>query len=443
MASLSTDAQAAAAAAAAEAAASSALEDEIAKAVKEGKGWKEGEREAYLKKVSEEDHPMFAESIEDMDPGVVKAFQDLTYEDETPLSLGEHFKQMGNDRFKRGKKNAMYYRHAQQAYTEGLRNVRLGDGSPELNAIAAALLANRAAANLALKNYGSCRKDCDEALALDPGNVKCIYRKAKAELLLRRHGDALEACEEGLKIDPSNADFLKIKKECDRALKAAEDAAAALRREKEERLERLAAVWDECESAGVKLGPSGFDESNHEQRNAFLPLADDEGGVIWPVLLLYPQYGQSDLIQAFRDADMLADHLAAAFPEEGPAAPWDTSFEYRCSELVIYLPLRPVEPSASVFDWVAEFERMEAEKISGEEEKSRRSKERKAAAAAAAARPQRWARIHPGCTLLRILSCESHVVAGATPTLLVFPKDGQSHRDFLRDSGGRIVNLDP
>lgn len=63
MASLSTEADAAAAAAA-EAAGSSALEDEIAKAVEEGKGWKEGEREAYLKKVSEEDHPMFAENIE-------------------------------------------------------------------------------------------------------------------------------------------------------------------------------------------------------------------------------------------------------------------------------------------------------------------------------------------------------------------------------------------
>lgn len=43
---------------------SSALDDEIAKSVAAGKGWKEGEREAYLKKVSEEDHPMFAESIE-------------------------------------------------------------------------------------------------------------------------------------------------------------------------------------------------------------------------------------------------------------------------------------------------------------------------------------------------------------------------------------------
>lgn len=44
---------------------------------------------------------------------------------------------------------------------------------------------------------------------------------------------------------------------------------------------------------------------------------------------------------------------------------------------------------------------------------------------------------------MRILSYEDHVVAGATPTLLVFPKDGQSHRDFVRDSGGRIVTLDP
>lgn len=47
-----------------EGAGSSALDDEIAKSVAAGKGWKEGEREAYLKKISEEDHPMFAESIE-------------------------------------------------------------------------------------------------------------------------------------------------------------------------------------------------------------------------------------------------------------------------------------------------------------------------------------------------------------------------------------------
>lgn len=54
-----------------------------------------------------------------------------------------------------------------------------------------------------------------------------------------------------------------------------------------------------------------------------------QGVVVWPVLLLYPQYGQSDMVQAFRDRDMIAEHLAMAFPEEGPPAPWDESFEYR------------------------------------------------------------------------------------------------------------------
>lgn len=57
-----------------------------------------------------------------MDPDMVKAFQDLTYEDEEPLSLGEHFKKLGNDRFARGRKNPMYYKNAEQVWrVEGER----------------------------------------------------------------------------------------------------------------------------------------------------------------------------------------------------------------------------------------------------------------------------------------------------------------------------------
>lgn len=43
----------------------------------------------------------------------------------------------------------------------------------------------------------------------------------------------------------------------------------------------------------------------------------------------------------------------------------------RCSELEVYLPLRPVEPSRSVFEWVKEFEKMEASKITGEDTERR------------------------------------------------------------------------
>jgi len=58
--------------------------------------------------------------------------------------------------------------------------------------------------------------------------------------------------------------------------------------------------------------------------------------------------------------------------QQPPPSPPPQQIVRRCSELVVYLPLRPVEPSASVFEWVAEFEKMEAGKITGAEEASRR-----------------------------------------------------------------------
>lgn len=60
------------------------------------------------------------------------------------------------------------------------------------------------------------------------------------------------------------------------------------------------------------------------------------GCVVWPVLLLYPQYGVTDLVEAMGEDDMLALHLADMFPEEGPPAPWDRNFEFKCSDLEVY-----------------------------------------------------------------------------------------------------------
>lgn len=42
----------------------SALDQEIAESIRAGKGWSEEDRAAYLAKVSEEEHPIFAERIE-------------------------------------------------------------------------------------------------------------------------------------------------------------------------------------------------------------------------------------------------------------------------------------------------------------------------------------------------------------------------------------------
>ena len=40
-----------------------------------------------------------------------------------------------------------------------------------------------------------------------------------------------------------------------------------------------------------------------EHTSAHSVAIDSNGGLVWSVLLLYPEYGQSDIIQAFREED--------------------------------------------------------------------------------------------------------------------------------------------
>lgn len=40
-----------------------------------------------------------------------------------------------------------------------------------------------------------------------------------------------------------------------------------------------------------------------EHSSAHSVAIDSNGGLVWSVLLLYPEYGQSDIIQAFREED--------------------------------------------------------------------------------------------------------------------------------------------
>jgi serine/threonine-protein phosphatase 5 len=66
------------------------------------------------------------------------------------------------------------------------------------------LYANRAFANIKLENYGAALSDADEAITLDPYNVKAHYRHGTANFALGRVRDARQDFEEALKIDPGN-----------------------------------------------------------------------------------------------------------------------------------------------------------------------------------------------------------------------------------------------
>ena len=83
------------------------LSKAIEMAIDQGKGWKEGEREAYMDKMLDDDYlsPLFATSPEELEKsGLADAFEALTYDD-PPAQTMNTCKKKGNEAFLNGKRN--------------------------------------------------------------------------------------------------------------------------------------------------------------------------------------------------------------------------------------------------------------------------------------------------------------------------------------------------
>ncbi len=83
------------------------LSKAIEAAIAQGKGWKEGEKEAYLNRIFDDDYldPIFATTPEDLEKtGMAEAFSSLLHDD-PPVRLMAECKQKGNEAFMNGKKN--------------------------------------------------------------------------------------------------------------------------------------------------------------------------------------------------------------------------------------------------------------------------------------------------------------------------------------------------
>jgi len=83
------------------------LSKAIEMAISQGKGWKPGERDAYLANLMDDDniHPMFASTHEELEKsGMAEAFSSLIY-DEPPGRSMHDCKAKGTQSFMDGKKN--------------------------------------------------------------------------------------------------------------------------------------------------------------------------------------------------------------------------------------------------------------------------------------------------------------------------------------------------
>lgn len=439
------------------------LSEEIKKRMADGKGWSAEERQKYLDSLHDgPELPMFADSFEDMDPRLVEALSALKYEDETPFDLAELGKENGNKNYKRAlkiKKNKkMYFREALKHYTEGCLHIlmaRKEEDSEEFRTLHANLLANRAACNLYLKNYGTVKRDCTDALKYTPQNMKALYRKAKACVALKQYSDALDPISKGLALDAESKELETLRVQAEEGVVQQKRREDEIRRAEQRKDEALATLWNACTVRGARIGPSLAASSGSQlPTRDKLPTLDDindgtttNGLISWPVMLFYPQYSQSDFIEEWRESDMLLDHLAQVFPEEeGPPPVWDHYNEYRCSQLDVYFQAAAVAPFATANEFVnwgrlKRAARGEVAALGAQVAQKRLASLEESLAVHDL--DQVWVKVHLGCTLADVLASPHHVASDGIPNFHVYPRASAAHHDFKEKQKGKMEQLIP
>ncbi|XP_067391527.1 tetratricopeptide repeat protein 4 [Emydura macquarii macquarii] len=258
-------------------------------------------------------------------------------EDLSPEEQANTYKNEGNDYFK--EKN---YKKAVISYSEGLKK-KCSD--QDLNAV---LYTNRAAAQFYLGNYRSALSDVITARKLKPNHLKAIIRGALCHLELKNFPEAVAWCEEGLRIDSKEKKLVELRAKADRLKRAEQrDVRKAKLKEKKEQSQKevlhtaikerniklfleASEKEDEISDGLADMCLNGFSSDSAMGTKVYL---DENGNLNWPVLFLYPEYGQTDFISTFHEDSRFIDHILVMFAD---LPPWDLESKYHPSNLELY-----------------------------------------------------------------------------------------------------------
>ncbi|KAF4675122.1 Tetratricopeptide repeat protein 4, variant 2 [Perkinsus olseni] len=232
-------------------------------------------------------------------------------EETPPQERCENFKERGNEQMKAGLLDG-----AINAYTNALA-VHCGDSKLD-----ATVHSNRAQAYLKQKKYIQCISDAQQALSLDPTQVKAAYRGAVACRELKLFARSAKFARYGLKVDPDSKDLSKVMGQAIDELKKSRE-----RREKE-KLEdhgETAEVDSALEDRSISIGPVIYDFCS--QYGSCTPVLDHSSGLLlWPILFLYDSVMQTDWQKSVREDVKLKQIAKDMFPNRG-CVPWDTKKE--------------------------------------------------------------------------------------------------------------------
>ncbi|VDL89277.1 unnamed protein product [Schistocephalus solidus] len=215
------------------------------------------------------------------------------------LENAQSYKEDGNYYVERGE-----FGKAVTAYGGGIA------AQPTDKKLLAVLYTNR-------ENYGSCVQDCRSAIKCDASHTKAYVQAAKTLILLSKYKEAVEMCTAGLETKSASKEAAKqsaIKNNC----------------------LQLVDAFKQLTSRGIvinmELPPVGLPESAGVQISF-----DHLNKIHWPVLFMYPEFGQTDFVQDVAEYVTIKHCLSQLLTPSDPP-PWDVDKHYTTSmdELEIF-----------------------------------------------------------------------------------------------------------
>ncbi|OCF58075.1 hypothetical protein L486_04104 [Kwoniella mangroviensis CBS 10435] len=283
---------------------------------------------------------------------VLEALRTLVFEGEGD-EVATNFKNHGNEL------------HLQRSYSEAVKAYTSGlDSNPKDLKLKITLLNNRAQSNLLLKNHKSVLRDVGTIIALytteslesDKPLIKAMYRVSNSLIALERWKEALDVITRAKKEiqdgkitgeDITLWDGLEDK--VIKGQKRDEDRMKRIRKENvikglmERAINQRGLINVKTSNPPDNSPPVHFDPSEYQDgEDQWEESISIDTPLIFPVFLLYPQYGQSDFITSFQENTSFLDQLNVMFPQspsevEIPPAEWDEKKEYYVENLVIYV----------------------------------------------------------------------------------------------------------
>ncbi|KAA0185743.1 hypothetical protein HAZT_HAZT010882 [Hyalella azteca] len=289
--------------------------------------------ENWKEKMAE--HPIFTPYTGETKDGVVQAPDNaltdglaqlkFSPDHNSPDELARNYKEDGIHHFKYKK-----YRLAVASFSEGLR-VKCTDSE-----LLTQLLNNRAAAYFRLGNYRSAIRDCEQAVALKPDYRKAIHRAAESADRLGQWEELLKWADRGLLLNPTDEVFVELRRAALEEKNKSDRITRKRHIEEHQKLLAMKQLLSEIEKRGVKLeerqeaGSTRKDDDceDEELRRVEIEIAslpnlepchpsavgskvhqNKAGDLVWPVLLVYPEYHQTDFIQHFNEKHSLRWYL--------------------------------------------------------------------------------------------------------------------------------------